>query len=459
MTVHCIAWIAAELYDSLSKGLAGPLDRYLPRAWVDEALAAEDYHPRTSIFNPWVMLWAFIGQVLDPDYSCRAALARIQATRTRLGMPCLSPDTGGYCKARKRLPEGMFSRLARRTGQTLEARADDVDLWCNRRVKTTDGTGVSMPDTRANQKAYPQPSNQRPGCGFPALKLVGLFSMATGAALDFVLGNKHHHELTLFRALRSNLLSGDVLLADRAFCSYAEIALLKKEGVDTVMRLHQSRSPVIRRPRVGIVHERYVRWDRPPRCPQGLRKADYARLPATLELREVTFRVDTPGFRTDRISVVTTLLDRDAYPAEALAHLYVCRWGVEVAFAHLKTTLGMDVVRGKSPEMVRKEVWTHMIAYNLVRMLIWEAAKHRGVEPERLSFKGTVQRLNSLCGLFTSVGASQRRELWAMLLDTIAEDAVPHRPNRYEPRVRKRRPKSYPLMTRPRAELKALLRA
>lgn len=444
------SWLEGSVRLSSDYCLApGSTRRSLPKATDSE----------NRSFPPWVVLWAFIGQVLDPDYSCRAAVARIQAMLARLGGPEISTDTGGYCKARKRLPEGLFVRLARRLGAALSSRRREDDLWFGRRVKVVDGTGCSMPDTAANQKAYPQPSTQKKGCGFPALKLVAVFCLSTGAVLDAALGRAREHELTLFRSLRPVFQPGDILLADRGFCTYAEIALLKKQGVDTVMRLHQSRPPGIQRPRVAFVHDRTVTWNRPASCPPGLRKSDYRLLPPTLELREVTFRIDTPGFRSEKITLVTTLLDAEAYRAEALAELYFRRWSVEVDFAHLKTTMGMDVLRGKTPGMVRKEIWTHLLAYNLIRTLMWEAAVQHTVDPDRLSFKGTMQRVRSLAGMMFAAGSHQAEHMWTVLLHTIAADRVPHRPNRIEPRVRKRRPKSYPPMNKPRAELKTLLRA
>jgi hypothetical protein len=419
-----------------------------------KAIASE---PRS--FPPSVILSAFIGQVLDPDHSCRKALARIQVHLARMGGPTISTDTGGYCKARKRLPEGLFSRLARRVGAALSGRAGQDDLWCGRRLKVVDGTGCSMPDTPANQKEYPQPSSQLRGCGFPALSLVGVFCLATGAALDIALGRENAHDLTLFRWLRRVFEPGDVMLADRGFCSYAEIALLWKQGVDTVMRLHQTRAASSGRPRVFRVKDRVETWKRPATCPKGLRKSDYRRLPKTLKVREVGYRVETPGFRTHTVTLATTLLDAERYSADALAELYFDRWTVELDFAYIKTTMQMDVLRGKTPAMVRKEIWTHLLAYNIIRSLMWEAAMEHGVDPTRVSFKGTLQRVTALSGVCASPRSQQATHIWTALLYGVAADLVPHRPDRIEPRVRKRRPKAYPLMTKPRAELKAQLRA
>ena len=402
------------------------------------------------------MLWAFIGQVLDPDHSCNRALARIQAHRARLGLGPLSADTGGYCKARKRLPEAMFSKLCLRAGATLAASADEMRLWFGRRVKVVDGSSASMPDTAANQAAYPQPSGQAPGCGFPVVAFVAVFCLATGALLEMAMGKWFLHDLSLFYFVRDAFVFGDILLADRAFCSYAELALFQQRGVDSVVRLHHRRKTDFRRGRILGVTDHIVRWAKPPQRPRGLRKKDYRRLPDSLLIRELRYRVHVDGFRTDEVTLATTLLDAETYFAEALGELYFLRWDVEVDFRHIKTTMQMEVLRGKTPGVVRKEIWTHLLAYNLIRSVMWEAAARGPTRARRLSFKGTIQHVLSLRDLWVD-GRRTSRNL-ELLLELVATQVVPFRPNRIEPRVRKRRPKNYRLMTRPRAELKAMLR-
>lgn len=410
-------------------------------------------------FPPGLIVWTFIGQALDPDHSCRKALSRIQAHLALLGQPAVSSNTGGYCRARSRLPEGLFARLCRRVGEALSRRAAPEHLWHGRPVKVVDGTTCSMPDTPANQQAYPQSPNQAEGCGFPLVSLVGVFCLVTGAALDVALGVWYRHDLTLFYGLRHVLSRGDVLLADRAFCSYAELALLKLRDIDSVMRLHPQRRTDFRRGRVLGVRDHLVTWTKPAQCPKGLRKADYRRLPASLEMREVRYRVETPGFRTREITMATTLTDAEAYPTDELAALYFRRWEVEIDFRHIKETMQMDVLRSQSPEMVRKEIWTHLLAYNLVRTLIWESAARGGADPGRISFKGTLQYAASCAALMAVTNAGRSLRLYEVLLDLVAAQLVPHRPGRVEPRVRKRRPKAYPLMTQLRAQLKAAIGA
>lgn len=400
-------------------------------------------------------MWAFVGQVLDPDGSCNRALARIQAHRARLGLPPLSANTGGYCKARQRLPEELLSGLCLGAGETLAGRPDRSDLWFGRRVNLVDGSSASMPDTPANQAAWPQPAGQTPGCGFPVVAFVAVFCLTTGALLALATGKWFLHDLSLFYFVRDVFAWGDILLADRAFCSYAELALLKQRGVDSVMRLHQRRRTDFRRGRILGLEDHEVRWSRPEQCPRGLRPADYRRLPASLAVREIRYRVEVKGFRTQEITLATTLLDAETYFPEALAELYFLRWDVELDFRHIKTTMQMEKLRCETPEMVRKEIWTHLLAYNLIRSLMWEAARAGRVRARRLSFKGSIQHVLSLWDMVLA----RRRGTQAneLLLYLVGRQAVPFRPGRMEPRVRKRRPKSYPLMTQPRSELKAAL--
>ena len=413
----------------------------------------------TQLFPPLVILWAWIGQTLDKDKACNKAVARVNAHRVSLGLEPVSSDTGGYTKARRRPPEGFFKRLFLRLAITLSEKAREEDLWKGRKVKVVDGSSSQMPDTPANQKVYPQPTTQKPGCGFPVVAFVGVFCLATGAALALALGKWSVHDLSLFYFLRDVFVTGDIMLADRGFCSYAELALMKKRGVDSLMRMHQARSNDFRRGRAIGLLDRIVTWAKPVSCPRGLQKKDYRRLPATLTLRKLRFRIETKGFRTQEVTLVTTLLDPELYSADELATLYFRRWDVELDFRHIKTTMGMDVLRGKSPGVVRREIWVHLVAYNLIRAVMWEAALEAGVSAERISFNGTIQHVSAHSDLFPARPPSEKGIALRVLLCLVGSQVVPHRPGRVEPRARKRRPKSYPLMTQPRAQLRAVLRA
>ena len=403
------------------------------------------------------MIWAFIGQVLDPDQSCNQALARIQCHRLRLGLKSISTDTGGYCKARQRLPEQMFKTFFQRTGQTLTRQAAEKDLWHGRPVKVVDGSHCSMPDTPSNQKAFGYPPRQSPGCGFPTMAFVGVFCLATGAALECALGRWSLHDLSLFCLVRTAFEAGDILLADRGFCCYVEMALMQKQGVDTVVRLHQRRITDFRRGRILGIKDHIVTWTKPPIAPRRIRKKDFSIIPETLEVREIRYRVDVKGFRTQTITLATTLLDADVYPPEDLADLYFQRWVVELDFRHIKITMQMDVLRCKSPQMVRKEFWCHLLAYNLIRHVMWEAEQTNAGHTGRTSFKGTIQYLISFRAFFAVTKTQQRKALLNEFLTLVAAQEVPYRPDRVEPRVKKRRPKKYNLMNKPRTELRAAL--
>lgn len=413
----------------------------------------------TALFPPLVILWAWIWQALDPDKSCAKALARIHAHRAALNLEPVSNDTGGYVRARKRPPEGFFRRVFEWLGTTLSAKADNELLWHGRHVKVVDGTSVSMPDTLENQKKWPQPKAQKKGCGFPLLSMVAVFSLATGAALGIKTGVWSAHDLALFYYLRGLFKAGDVVLADRGFCSYAELALFKRRGADSVMRLHQARFSGMRRFRMTMIRENRVTWFRPAQRPRGLRRKDFRLLPATLEVRIIKYRFDRAGFRTHEIEVATTLLDSVEYPAEEISALYGRRWEVELDFRHIKETMKMDPLRGKSPEVVRREIYVHMAAYNLVRAAMFDSASGTEVDPVRLSFKGGIQAMLAHADFMSAGGGADCAAMEDSMMRIIGASEVPRRPGRYEPRVRKRRPKSYPLMTRPRAELKAAVAA
>ena len=330
--------------------------------------------------------------------------------------------------------------------------------WHGRDVKVVDGTTLSMPDTRANQRVYPQPSSQKPGLGFPLVRLVCLFSLTTGAVLDATLGpycGKGKGELSLFRKLRARLQPGDVLLGDRHYCAYFDIAFWLRAGVDFVGRLHQARIVDFRQGRRLGKGERLVQWTRPKQRPRWLSKRIYRGMPKTLTLRLIRVDVHQLGFRTRRITVVTTLLDSQLYPAAEVAALYRARWHAELDLRSLKVTLGMDVLRGKTPQIVRKEIWAHLLAYNLIRSVMAQAAVQHGVLPRSLSFKAALQTLHAFTMSLWLSGSCRVHGLYTPMLAAIASHRVGDRPDRFEPRARKRRPKPYPYLTTPRRKAKA----
>jgi hypothetical protein len=357
------------------------------------------------------------------------------------------------------LPEALPRRLARETGRALHRQAEADWRWRGRRVKVADGTTVSMPDTAANQKAYPQSDAQKPGLGFPLARAVVVFCLATGAALDAALGGyrgKRTGEAALLRQLADAFEPGDMVLGDRSFGSFYELALWQARGVDAVVRLHQARRADFRTGRRLGPKDHVVVWDRPDR-PEWLDDETYASLPRTLAIREVAVRVAQPGFRTRRLVVVTTLLDADAYPAAALAALYRARWPAELDLRSLKSTLGMDVLRCQSPAMVRKEFWMHLLAYNLIRAVMARAAQDLGCAPRELSFAGALQAVRAFGERLVEADAARAAELHEWLLLVVSCHQVGDRPDRVEPRARKRRPKHGAYLTKPRDQARAEL--
>jgi hypothetical protein len=428
---------------------------------VEQALRDEDVRFRDRLFSPLVTLWVFLSQVLDPDHSCRAAVARFLAWRAANGLAPCSADTGGYCKARSRLPEAVLARLARQAGKRPQDQAPPGWRWNGRTIKVVDGTTLSMPDTPANQKEYPQSRSQQPGVGFPIVRAVVLFSLAVGTALDCALGpwrGKRTGETGLFATLRHNLEEGDILLADRYYGSFWEAALAKQRGADVVLRVHCRRKVDFRRGR-RLGREDHVVWWGRPRRPEWMDEAAYQSLPEALEVREVRVRVHRAGFRARVLVVATTLLGAAQYPSEDVGLLYRIRWYAEVDLRALKVSLQMDVLRGQTPGMVRKEVWAHLLGYNLLRGVMAEAAREAGVLPWSLSFKGAMQAVNAFAAVLWTAGPGQLEELGRRLRGAIATHRVGDRPNRHEPRRRKRRPKPYPLLHETRSDARARLAA
>jgi hypothetical protein len=428
---------------------------------IESACRDCGHHWRERVWNPLQTVWTFLLQVLWVDSSCRAAVAMTlgQWAAKQQSLDC-SPDPSAYCQARQRLPLEVIRRGVKTVGQRLREKVGSRHLWCGRRVWMVDGSSCSMPDTPSLQKAFGQPSGQAPGCGFPVAKIVAMFCWASGAVLDAAVGPWWSSELLLWRRLWYLLPPGDVVLGDRYYCSFGDLAGLRQRGVDGVFRLHQRRPADFRcGQRLGR-EDRLVTWRRPlcPQRPRGMTVQQWRLLPEELTVRLLRVHVNVAGFRSRVILVATTLLDPVAYPAERIAALYRDRWTVELRLREIKTTLGMDVLRGHSPDIVGKEIYLHLLAYNLIRTLMWQAAAMHGRDLHRLSFAGTVDRLNALLPyLWLYQGTAEARRLYALLLEWIAHEPLPHRPNRMEPRAVKRRPKEYALLNKPRAEMRKAL--
>jgi Transposase DDE domain len=438
------------------------LDDVLPEAVVQQVLREEGASWKRVTYTPWLTFWAFFWQALSPDRSCRAALKRIAAWLGRHGQGLDDEDTGPYCKARGRLPESVPFRLMRSLGHRLHDDLPEDWLWCGRRVKVVDGTTVSMPDTQANQGEYPQSPSQKPGLGFPIARLVVVFCLATGCALEAAIGQyqgKQTGENALFRRTWEGLSAGDVSLGDRYYGSYFDMALLKRRGVDSVCRLHQLRVNDCRRGRRLGKEDHVVTWAKPAR-PEWMDSGTYETLPGEMEVRIVRVHVAARGFRTRVLDLVTTLLDAGIYTKRDLASLYRRRWEAELHLRSIKVVLGLDVLRCQAPGMVRKELWMGLLGYNVIRALMAAGCAAHARAPHRVSFKGALQTLLAFAEGLREGTREQRRLLWSLMLRAVAADAVGDRPDRVEPRAVKRRPKPYPLLMVPRDEAKeALLNA
>jgi hypothetical protein len=421
-----------------------------------DAKTPENPKPRKRIFPTSVVFWAFLSQVLSPECSCREALRKVAALLKWKQNRVIDPETSGYCQARTRLPLSLLQEVGERAKSALERMTPMAGLWLGRVVKIIDGSTITTPDTQANQRRWPQPSSQKKGCGFPMIRLVGLFSLASGALLKMVADTYLTSENNLFRRLLQALEEGDVVLADRNFCSYSNLTALMARKVDTVMRMHQSRSPDFRKGKRLGKNQRLVTWKKPPRKPCLLSQEEFAALPAQITLRMLRLHIQAPGIRTRTLVLVCTLLDAKAYPPSALAELYRRRWGVELSFREIKITLKMDVLRCLSPAMIEKELAMHWIAYNFLRTLMLEASICYHVPLDRISFKGTADTLRQWIPVIAAVGIKRRSTFIATMLEAIASDQVPLRPNRREPRAVKRRPKAFQVLSKPRHYMREL---
>jgi len=439
-------------------------EQAIAKAFDDEdATFAED---EDAVFTPAVTLWAFLSQVLfkGEHRSCVAAVVRVAVLLVALERGPCSGNTGAYCRARGKLSEKVIRQITISVGEGCEDKLGKALLWHGRHVHLVDGTTASMPDTPENQAAYPQNSQQKKGLGFPIARVVVLLSLATGMLTGMAMGpyaGKGTGEPALLRSLLGSIDRGDILLADRYYCSYFMVALLQERGIDLVARLHQRRPVDFRRGRRLGKDDQVITWERPSR-PKWMDQQTYDRIPSSIEVREIRVRVTQPGFRVTSFVAVTTLTDAKEYPKEEIASLYQCRWLAELDIRAIKITMGMDILRCKTPEMVRKEMWTCLLAYNLIRQTMLQSAQEAGVSPRTLSFTAAVQTIG-VSWLVMVVGDTVVGDgmLTSKLVDaalaTMAVHVVGNRPGRVEPRAIKRRPKEHALLTKPRHEARAEL--
>ena len=438
-----------------------PFAQVLSAEAIEQAFAQNDAlfgQDDDEIFSTQIVLWAFLAQALRDGKlaACAAAVADITTYMHQTGGRAPCGDTGDYCRARAKVNLSALRQLVGQAAGELQDGADPSWLWHGLHAKLIDGFTFTMPDTPENQQEFPQPSTQAPGVGLPIARACAVLSLATAGIHDMAIGpyqGKETGESALLRSMLDSLREGEVAVFDRYLCSFMMIAILQLRGVHVCARLHQCRCSDFRRGRRLGPCDHLVTWTRPPR-PDWMPPALYQQIPPTLTLRELQFDVSVPGRRTETITVVTTLTDPVAYPAQDIAALYGYRWNAELDIRDIKQTLNLDHVRCKSPEMVRRELWVTLLAYNLVRKVIATAAAVHGKQPRQLGFTLGCQTILSSWMLLATGSCRDARGLWMLALAHIAANEVANRPGRIEPRVLKRRRHRYPLMTRPRRQLR-----
>jgi hypothetical protein len=440
-------------FDTVRARFAGneglPFADVLTQASILKVLAEHGVEYRDRVFNPATTIWGFLSQVLSDDHGCRDAVSRVIAHRAANGLGVCSPNTASYCNARARLPTGVLRTLAKRTAEELQAVAPDEWKWNGRDVFVADGSHVSMPDTRENQEGYPQPVVQQPGIGFPLARVAVLLSLATGACHDLAMApyaGKGTGETTLLRQMYDSLRPGDVVVADALFDNYFLACELRQRGVELVARVQAERVGT-RAVESGPDGDLIV-WRRPNKA-HGMKGEQYRTYPKSLLMRQVSVDARGKDNRVEQFKVVTTILDPSVGGGQ-IGDLYERRWQGEIDIRSIKSTMKMDVLRCKTPEMVRKEIWAHLLAYNLLRTVMAVAAAGSDAEPRKISFKGAKQAVTAFAPKIEAARPEDRARLIDAMLAAVAYHRVGGRPGRWEPRARKRRPKPGMRLMQPR---------
>jgi putative transposase len=440
-----------------------PFARVLSAERIERVFAKHGNLFGSRVYTTAVMVWSFLGQILrdGKEASCQAAVARIVAHQQQTGGVTPTSDTGDYCRARAKLSEEALHELVVEIGAEVEQQADDAWLWKGLHAKLVDGFTFTMPDTAANQAAYPQASTQKRGVGLPIARACVILSLATACVLDLALGpysGKETGETALLRSLLKSFSAGDLFVADRYYCSFLMIALLTQHKVEVCTRLHQSRHVDFRRGQRLGPDDHLITWTKPAR-PEWMDEETYAAIPATLTLREIRYCVAVPGRRVEVLTVVTTLLDPVTYSRKDIAQLYGFRWNSELDIRSVKQSLNLAHLRCKSPAMVRRELWATLLGYNLIRTTASAAAVLHDKQPRQISFTGTCQYVLASWTVFSTVPLALHDRLahCQTMLAQIAQCEVANRPGRIEPRELKRRRHGYKLMQEPRATLRARL--
>jgi len=411
---------------------------------------------RQRIFTFKEIFWLFLFQVLSPQTSCKSILKKAMISFILTQHKNISMNTAAYCKARKRFPFKELRKIFFTLVKQMNAFPQKHLLWLGRSVTIVDGTTATMPDTPLNQKRFPQTSRQKPGCGFPIVRLVVLFSLSVGSILNYSLARYTVSEKTLFRRLFKNLSQGNVVLGDRFFCSFCDVWALMQRQIDVVMRIgknQQCRFQIVKR--LGK-KDHLIHWLKPSVRPLWINPKVWAIIPDKLLLRRISYSLTIPGLRTEQISLVTSLIDHKKYPKKVFHDLYYRRWKAELFLRDIKTTMGMDILSCQSPDMVEKEILFHLLAYNLIRLIMFQSGKRYHVPLDRISFKGALQTIIYASLMFYSpfLTKGQRKKLRETVFFMTSQDLIYERPGRREPRAIKRRPKRFQLLTQPRSIFK-----
>lgn len=448
-----LAALGRRTAETLRQSTLAQLQQQLRDLLPPPLLASEDEGPnsRQRVFSLRLTFECFIWQLLKPRTSCREVVRQVQALLRLQGRTPVDESDSAYVQARQRLPRQRLERALHATARAAERRTGGGGQLGQRPVKVVDGSTTQLPDTARNQKRYPQPSSQKAGCGFPVMRFVALLSLKTGAILQVVMASLRSHDLRLFRRLWQDLQTGDIVLGDRAFGEYSTLAQLPRQGVDVVARLHCRRQVDFRKAKRLAKGDGLFVWTK-GYDQSGLSTARaWQEMPAQITVRILRFTATIRGFRHRRVTLVTTLLDPQLYPAEQLIALYARRWSLELCFRDLKATMGMETLRCQSPEMAEKELLAYLVAHNLVRCVMAEAVARYQVDLQQLSFKGALDALRQYSAAIAQApNRKLRQQLWEDFLLNLARDLVPRRPNRREPRAVKHRPKPYPLLNKPR---------
>jgi hypothetical protein len=448
-----LAALGRRSAQTLRQGTLAQLQHHLREFLPASLLSAEDdgRNSRERVFSLRLTFECFLWQMLKPRTSCREVVRHVQAHLRLLGRAPINEGDSAYIQARQRLPRERLEKALATTARAAECRAGSGGQLGTRPVKVVDGSTLQLPDTPRNQKRYPQPTSQKPGCGFPVIRLVALLSLNSGAILKIAVDSLRSHDLRLFRRLWQYLQAGDIVLGDRAFGEYSTLAQLPRQGVDVIARLHHQRKVDFRKAKRLAKGDGLLVWTKGYDQSRVSTVRQWKEMPDQITVRILRFTATIRGFRNRRVTLVTTLLNPRLYPAEQIIALYARRWSLELCFRDLKTTMGMETLRCQSPEMIQKELLAYLVAHNLVRCVMADAIARHHVALDRLSFKGSCDALRQYSAAIAQTSNRKLRQaLWEDLLLNLARDLVPLRPNRREPRAVKHRPKAYPLLNQPR---------